>query len=127
MADKCPRPVTLEVCDGYDRRVDWELLIIDAETVAVSVGVGEEAALQDWVRTRLNSGHNVGRRECCLFNLRKVILRVLIQHNLADRAKRVFLMGPYFSQVEDVVAESLRLLRSHGLLRQVGNLSYGLE
>jgi hypothetical protein len=68
----------LEVCNGYDRRVHWELLVIDAETVAVSVGVGEEATLQDRVRTRLDSGYDVGRRKCCLFNLRKVVLWVFI-------------------------------------------------
>src|SRR6266850_1279487 len=119
LANKRPSPVTLEVCDGYDRGVDWELLIIDTETVAVRVGVREEPALQDWVGTWLNAGHSVGRRKCSLFYLRKVILRVLIQYDLADRAEREFAMRPYFGQVQDVVAEVFRLLRGHRLLRQV--------
>jgi hypothetical protein len=119
LANKRPSPVTLEVCDGYDRLVDWELLIIDTEAVAVRVGVREEPALQDWVGTWLNAGHSVRRRKCGLFYLREVILWVLIQYDLADRAEREFAMWPYFGQVQDVVAEVFRLLRGHRLLRQV--------
>jgi hypothetical protein len=115
----------LEVRDGYDRSVDWELLIIDTEAVAVRVGVREEPALQDWVGTWLNAGHSVGWRKCSLFYLRKVILRVLIQYDLADGAERVFAMWPHFGQVQDVVAEVFRLLRGHRLLGQVPEVRAG--
>ena len=39
-----------------ERRVDGDLLVVDAEAVAVRVGVGEETRLQDWVGRRLDAG-----------------------------------------------------------------------
>ena len=41
--------VALEVRNWDNGRVNWELLVVDTETVAVSVGVGEETRLEDGV------------------------------------------------------------------------------
>jgi hypothetical protein len=106
----------LEVRDRHKGSVDWKLLIIDSEAMAMSVGVRKEPALQDWVGTWLYPRHNVGRRERSLLYLCKVILWVLIQYDLSDGAERVILMRPHFGQVEDIVTESLGLLRRHRLL-----------
>jgi hypothetical protein len=38
-----------------DRRVDGDLLVVDAEAVALGVGVGEEAGLEDGVGGGLNA------------------------------------------------------------------------
>jgi hypothetical protein len=43
-----------EVRSGYDRSVDWGLLIIDAEAVAVDVGTRMKSRLC----RRLNAGHS---------------------------------------------------------------------
>ena len=59
----------------------------------------------------------VGRREGNLLDLREVVLDVLVEGNLADRAEREIGMWPNLGQVEDVVAELLSLLSRHGLLR----------
>ena len=116
MADKRRRPITLEIRDRRNGSVDRKLLIIDSEAMAMSVGVREEPTLQDWVGTWLYPRHGVGRRERSLLNLCKVILRVLIQYDLSDGAEGVILMWPHFGQVEDIVTESLGLLRRHRLL-----------
>lgn len=44
------RAVPLEIGDGNDRLVDWELLVVHAKTMTVGIGVGEQAGLQDRVR-----------------------------------------------------------------------------
>lgn len=116
LANKRRRPITLEVRDRYNRSVDRKLLIIDSEAMAMSVGVREESALQNWVGTWLYPRYSVGWGERRLLNLCKVILRVLIQYNLSNGAERVILMRPHFRQVEDIVTESLGLLGRHRLL-----------
>ncbi len=116
LANKRRKPITLEVRYRYNGSVDRKLLIIDSEAMAMSVGVREEPALQDWVGTWLYPRHSVGWRKRRLLDLCKVILRVLIQYDLSDGAERVIFMRPHFGQVEDIVTESLGLLRRHRLL-----------
>lgn len=41
--------IALEIVDGDNGCVDWELLVVNSETVAVSIGVREETRLQDGV------------------------------------------------------------------------------
>lgn len=53
------KAIALEVGDGDDGRVDRQLVVVDAETVTVRVGVGEETGLQNGVRRGLNTGHEV--------------------------------------------------------------------
>jgi len=43
------RAVSLEVENWAAGFIDWDLLVVDTETVAVGVGVGKEAGLQDWI------------------------------------------------------------------------------
>jgi hypothetical protein len=57
----------------------------------------------------------VRRGKGSLFNLGEIVLGVLVEYELPNRAKRVFSMRPDFGKVEDVVAEILSLLRGHGL------------
>jgi hypothetical protein len=106
----------LKIRDRHNGSVDRKLLIIDPEAMAMSVGVREEPALQDWVGTWLYPRNSVGWRESRLLDLCKIILRVLIQYYLSDGAERVIFMRPHFGQVKDIVTESLGLLRRHRLL-----------
>lgn len=122
LANKRRRPITLEVRDRHNGSVDGKLLIIDSEAMAMSVGIREEPALQNWVGTWLYSRHSVGWRERRLLDLCKEILRILIQYDPSDGAERVILMRPHFGQVEDIVTERLGLLRRHRLLWQVTEL-----
>ena len=121
MADERRKAVALEVRNRDNGRVDWELLIIGAETVAVGIRIREQPTLQDWVRAKFDAGYDVGRRKCGLLDLRKVILRVLVQYELADGAEREILVWPNFGQVQNIVAECLCFLRRHRLLGQMGN------
>lgn len=108
-------PVALEVCDGDKRRVDGDLLVVDTETVAVGVGVGEKTALENWVRAGLDTGHEVRRCESDLLDLGKVVFGVLVEHDLADWAERELVMRPDLGQVKHGVTEVLGLLLAHDL------------
>jgi hypothetical protein len=64
----------------------------------------------------VNDNKTAVGEETNLFNLGEIVLGVLVEYELPNRAKRVFSMRPDFGKVEDVVAEILSLLRGHGLL-----------
>lgn len=81
--------VTLEVAGGVERSIDGQLSVVGSETVAVSVGVGEETGLEDRVGGGLDSGNKVRRREGDLLNLGEVVGLVLVERELADGAERV--------------------------------------
>ena len=110
VAVNCHGTVTLEGVECVKGRVDWDLLVVDAETVAVGIGVGEEAGLEDWVGGGLDAGDEVRGREGDLLNLGEVVLGVLVEGVLAEGAERDVLLGPDLGQVEDVPAELLGLL-----------------
>ena len=52
----------------------------------MSVGVGEQAGLEDAVRRGLNARPEVQGLEHGLFDLGEVVLRVLVEHDLVHRA-----------------------------------------
>jgi hypothetical protein len=115
LRNECARSIALEVVDRDDRLVDWELLVVGAETVTVSIRVREETRLEDGIRRRLDEWDKVGGREGSLLNLGEVILRVLIQDELSNRTKGELCVRPDLGEIEDVPAEVLGLLWGHRL------------
>lgn len=95
--------VTLEGGEGdaCQRAVGGDLLIVDAETVAVGIGVREEARLKDGVCGGFDSWHGVRRRESSLFDFGKVVLRVFIQSKFSESPQREFFLRPSFGKVKD--------------------------
>lgn len=67
--------------------VDWQLLVVDSETVTVGVRVREETGLEDGVGGWLDTGDEMGGGESDLLDLGEVVLRVLVQDELADGAE----------------------------------------
>lgn len=94
VAVDCHGTVTLEGVECVEWRVDGDLLVVDAEAVAVGVRVGEEAGLEDGVGGGLDAGDEVGGREGHLLDLGEVVLGVLVQGELAEGAERDVLLGP---------------------------------
>lgn len=88
--------VALEVGHVVGRagRVDGELLVVDADAVAVGVGVGEEAGLEDGIRGGFDARDQVGRVEGDLFDLGEVVLGVFVEGENADFAAAELLFGP---------------------------------
>lgn len=71
--------VALEVSDRNSGLVNRNLSVVDTESVAVGVWVGEEARLQDRVTRRLKVGDSVGGRESSLgwISVRPSLLSVI--------------------------------------------------
>jgi len=111
------RTIPLEVSDGYDRPVDWELLVVHPKTVTVGIGVGEQTGLQDRICRWLDTGNKMRRRESRLLDLSEVVLGVLVENNLPKRTKGELSVRPDLGEVKDVVAEFFSLFWSHSLLR----------
>lgn len=87
--------------------------------MTMSVGVGEKTPLQHLIGARFDSGHQVGWRECRLFNFSEVIVRVAVQSELTDRNQRKIFLRPDFCDVEWIILVLLGLLKSHDLKVQV--------
>jgi len=79
------------------------------------IRIAEQPTLQDWVCRGLDIGDEVTRAECALLDLRKIVLRILVEDEGADRAERELGVRPNLGEVKDVVAEGLGLLGCHGL------------
>ncbi len=106
--------VALVRVEGAQGLVDGNLLVVDAQAVAVGVGVAEKAGLQDWVGRGLDAGDHVRGREGNLFNFGKVVFWVLIEDEFAKGAQRYLALWPDFCEVENVPAKFLGLFgREH--------------
>lgn len=122
---ECHVAVTLEV--GHAVWDAWgvyrQLLVVDTDTVAVSVWVREETRLQHWVGGWLNTWWHVSWVKGDLLDLGEVVLDILVQVELSDLAAWKLLLRPDVSQVKDVdlllLPQVLGLLRGHGLDFQV--------
>lgn len=107
--------ITVPGAERAERAVDGDLLVVAAQTVALGVGVGEEAGLQDWVGRGLHARNHVRGREGGLLNLGEVVLGVLVESELAEAAQRDLTLRPDLGQVKDAPAELLGLLRAQNL------------
>jgi len=115
LGDECGRAIALEVVNGHDGCVDWELLVVDSETMAVGIRVREETRLEDGVGRWLDVWNEVRRRESSLFDLCEVVLRVLVENQSTDGAEWELGVWPDLGEIKDIVAEFLSLFRSHSL------------
>lgn len=59
--------ITLEVGNRDERLVDGELLVVDTETVAMSIRVREQTRLEDWIGGGLDTRNEVRRGERSLW------------------------------------------------------------
>ena len=79
--------VALERVECVEGLVDGDLVVVGSEAVAVSVGVGEETALEDGIGGGFDAWDHVRGGECGLFDFGKVVLRVAVEGEFADRAE----------------------------------------
>ena len=101
--------VTLVGVECVDGLVDRDLLVVDTEAVAVGVRIGEQAGLEDGIGGGFDAGDHVRGRECDLFDLGEVVLRVAVEGEFAEAPEWDVFLGPDFGEVEDVPAEFLSL------------------
>jgi hypothetical protein len=97
------------------RRVDWNVVEVDAEPIALRVAVRKETCLKHPVRRKSNAGHDVGGRKGSLFHFREIILRIAIKLHHGDFDQRILRLRPHLGEIEGIVAARLRLLLGHHL------------
>ena len=107
--------VALVGVEGAQGCIDGNLLVVDAESVAVGVRVGEESGLQDWVGGGLDARDHVGGGKGHLLDFGKVIFGIAVEGEAAERAEGYFALGPDLREVEDVPAEFLGVARREDL------------
>lgn len=108
-------PVALIGVERPEGLVDRDLLIVDAEAVAVRVRVGEESGLQDRIGRRLHPGHQVGWRKGDLLDLGKIVFGILIESKFAKGSQGHVFLRPDFGEVEYVPSELFGLFRAENL------------
>src|SRR3546814_2377568 len=77
-----------------------DVVEVDAEAVALGVAVGEQPALQHLVGREADAGDDVGRREGCLLDFGKIVVRVAVELHDADLDGGILALRPYLGQVE---------------------------
>ena len=100
------------------RRVDRDLVEVDAEPVALRVAIGEQARLQHLVRREADAGDDVRRRERRLLDFGEIVVRLAVELHHADLDQRILGLRPDLGQVERVVPVRLRLRFGHHLDEQ---------
>src|ERR1700730_7318091 len=100
------------------RCVDRDVVVIDPQTVALRISIGEETSLQHLVRRIADARHDVGRRKRRLFDFGEDVFRVPIELEISDLDQRKVTLWPDLGQVEGVEGESLRLSVIHHLDEQ---------
>ncbi len=113
------------------RLIDGDLMVVDAQTITMRIGVGEEAALQHAIGRKAQAGHDRRRRERRLLDVGEVVVGVAIEDDLAHFHTRIVLMRPHFGDVEwiDIGVDRLRFrhdLNEHRPARMIAALD-GLE
>ncbi len=97
------------------RRVHRDLLVVDAQPVAVGVRVGEQPRQQHPVRARPDARHHVARRRRELLHLGVVVDRVAVQGEPPHLDQRVVRVRPHLGQVERVEPVAGRVIERHDL------------
>ena len=91
------------------------LVVVDAETIALSIAVYKEAALQELVRREADARYDMGRRKCGLLYLCKIVLRIAVQFQYPYFMERIFLMAPDLRNVEWILIMLPGLFLRHDL------------
>src|ERR1700754_5205920 len=91
------------------RRVDRDMVVIDAEPVALRISIGEQASLQHLVRRVTDARHDVGGRERRLFDVGEDVFGISVELVISDLDQREIGLWPDLCEVERVERKSLRL------------------
>ncbi len=78
--------VLIAVVDRHLRPIDRQAHAIGTNAVHLGVGIGEQTALQQTVLGRLDTRHEIGRRHGDLLGFLEDVVRIPVQHHLADLA-----------------------------------------
>lgn len=105
--------------------VDWDLLVVDTESVSVSVRVREESSLEHLVLRWLNTWTHMAWSESRLLSFSEVVFRVSVEDEFTNVDEWVVTMWPDLGNIEDVpfVVGSISNWHDLDLQRPRGSLS----
>ena len=89
--------------------------MIDAQSIALRIAVGEQPRLQHLVGGEADAGHDVGGIECRLLYFGKVIVGIAVEFHDTDFDQGVVLVRPHLGQVEGMVGRFCCVLFGHDL------------
>jgi hypothetical protein len=95
--------------------VNWDLLVVLAQSISVSIGIREKSTLKHLIGGRLNTGNQVRRRESRLLNFSVIVLGVPVQGHLTNSVERVVLVRPNLGDIENIKPVVLGIFFRHEL------------
>ena len=102
--------VAAEAVIGAARTVHRNHVVIDAETIALGVAVGEESALKHLVGRNADAGYQIGRIEGSLLHFGKIVLRIAVEFQHAHFDQRIVLVIPDLGQIKGMIRKLFRIL-----------------
>ena len=103
--------IALVVVERAHRLVDGNLVEVrPTKTQHLGIQIGEQTPLQQRVIGEVDPRHDVGRIEGDLLGLGEVVVRVTVQHHLADRHHRHQRFGDQLGRIEDIEVEAVLVL-----------------
>ncbi|MNH14622.1 hypothetical protein D3C77_368800 [compost metagenome] len=103
--------VTLAVMVRRQRAVDRNLVEVrTAKSADLRIGVGEQAPLQQRVVGKVDAGDDMPRAKGNLLGFSKEIVRIAVEHHLAQRDHRHQFFGDDLGRVEQVEIKCMLIL-----------------
>ena len=90
-------------------------MMVDAQTIALGIAVGEQPSLQHAIRREADPGHHVGRIHRDLLNFCEVVVRVAVELQHADFHQQIISVRPDFGQIEGVIRDPAGVRFRHDL------------
>ena len=82
--------------------VNWDLVVVSAKSMTVSIRVREESALKHFVKRGLHTRNEMSRRESSLLSVLEVVLRVSVEDQFTNGHERVVRVRPDLGHIENV-------------------------
>lgn len=81
-------------------RIDRNLMMIDAEAVALRIAVREQPRLQHFIGRIADARYDIGRSEGHLLDLREYVARISMELKKADLDQGIVSLRPHLRQIE---------------------------
>mmetsp|Transcript_13038 Transcript_13038/g.39412 ORF Transcript_13038/g.39412 Transcript_13038/m.39412 type:complete len:251 (+) Transcript_13038:302-1054(+) len=82
--------------------VHRECLVVGSQTMTMCIRIAEQTTLQHFVGAGTNAWNEVTRREGGLLHLRKVVLRIAVEHHTTDWDQWVVCVWPNLGHIERI-------------------------
>src|SRR5579885_582248 len=92
--------------------------MVNTEAVTLSIRIGKDTTLQQFIGRKSNARHNISRSKSRLLNLCEIVFRVAVKHKPSNWYKRIISVQPDFSDIKRIKAISAGILERHYLYKE---------